>query len=431
MNKLIPIGIIIVIVGVISVLVIDQFNILSIIVNTTQFTMIENATIPQNIVTRNNEFAIDFYKQISSNDGNLFFSPLSMYTTFSLLYEGADENTANEMQQVFGFEPNDIIRYIDTVHLLSAINRDDLRSTLNLSNRLWIADWFVANDDYIKIAREAYLSDVDQINFENDGVSKINGWVSDNTHGKINKVVTQKNTTNDTAAIIANTVYFEGTLFTDFFTDQVHEFRFYTSDAFSSNYVHASPWEEESNFKFVYAYFMNAETNIKYALLNGSQVIEIPYKGDRLSMLVILPYNINIKQLEESISVEQIKQWKDNLTLQNVLVLLPKFETSTHYDLNPLLTELGMPTVFDKMNANLRDIGSADDKNLFIESATQDAYLKVNKEGIEYLPVGPRGGVEYATTPPFFVADHQFIFIIQDDSSGAILFMGRVSNPAI
>ena len=422
MNKLIPIGIIIVIVGVISVLSLDQFDTRPSItssndVNIIPFTMIENATIPQNIVTGNNEFAIDFYKKIYDSDENLFFSPLSMYTAFSLLYEGARENTADEIQQVFGFESNDASRYNDTAYLLSVINRNDSYSTLNLSNGLWIADWFVANDDYIKIARETYLSDVEQINFIADGVSKINGWAADKTNDKIKEVVTPDIMTSDTAAIIANAIYFKGTWLTEFSTDNTRKSEFKINDADS-----------------VDADFMNIETGFMYASLNGAQILEMPYKGDRLSMLVILPEDVNgIKQLEESISVEQIKQWKDNLTLQQVVVSMPKFETSTHYDLDIPLAELGMPTVFDRYGANLLDIGSSVRGNLYVESALHDAYVKVNEEGTEAAAVTAiiMEIVTKHPQPPYFIADHPFIFIIQDDSSGAILFMGRVSNPAI
>ena len=370
--------------------------------------------IPQNIADANNEFTIDFYKQISDSDENLFFSPLSMYTAFSLLYEGARENTADEIQQVFGFESNDASRYNDTTQLLSAINYDDSYSTLELSNGLWIADWFTANDDYIKIARETYLSDVEQINFIADGVSKINGWAADKTNGKIDKVVSQKLMTDLTTAIIANAIYFKGTWLTEFSTSDTKKSEF-----------------KINNTNNVDADFMNIKAEFKYASLNGAQILEMPYKGDRLSMLVILPKDANgIKQLEESISVEQIKQWKDNLALQEVIVSMPKFETRTHYNLTRLLTELGMPTVFDNLNANLLDIGSADRGNLYVKSATQDAYVKVNEEGTEAAAVTTIV-IFSESSPPQFIADHPFIFIIQDDSSGAILFMGRVFNPAL
>ena len=421
MNKLIPIGIIIVIVGVISVLSLDQFDIRPSIssndVNITPFVLIENATIPQNIATANNEFAIDFYKKIYDSDENLFFSPLSMYTAFSLLYEGARENTADEIQQVFGFESNDVNRYNDTAYLLSVINRNDSHSTLTLSNGLWIADWFTAYDDYIEIARETYLSDVEQINFIDEGVSKINGWAADKTNDKIKKVVTQDLMTTDTAAIIANAIYFKGTWLTEFSTDNTRKSEF-----------------KINNTNSVDADFMNIKTELKYASLNGAQILEMPYKGDRLSMLVILPEDANgITQLEESISAELIKQWKDNLSLQEVIVSMPKFETKTHYNLNIPLAELGMPTVFDPYDANLLDIGSSVKGNLYVESALHDAYVKVNEEGTEAAAVTAIVvfTLEEAPPPPYFIADHPFIFIIQDDSSGTILFMGRISNPTI
>ena len=108
---------------------------------------------PPEIATANNNFAVDFYSQISDGDDNMFFSPISMYTAFSMLYEGAQNNTAEEMQQTFAFEPDQIPRHNSTAHLISSINRDDPDATLDMANSLWLADWFVPYESYTDVVR--------------------------------------------------------------------------------------------------------------------------------------------------------------------------------------------------------------------------------------------------------------------------------------
>ncbi len=138
-------------------------------------TTMMQATDDTSIAATNNKFAIDFYRQISGTPKNIFFSPVSMYLAFSILYEGARESTAQEMQDVFGFEPDRDARHNSVSHFISSINRDDPHIELNTANALWIADWFKPYDSYTSVARETYHSTAEKVNFldPGDGVKKI------------------------------------------------------------------------------------------------------------------------------------------------------------------------------------------------------------------------------------------------------------------
>ena len=283
---------------------------------------IESAVIPDSIATKNNAFTIDFYRQVSSNtddDSNIFFSPTSMYVAFSILYEGAKQNTAEEIQQIFDFEPDETMRHNDTAHAISSINRDDPHATLVMANALWLADWFEPYDSYLDVGRQTYLAGIKTVSFiepekEPDGVKQINDWASDNTNGKIPKVIGKGDVNDLTAMAITNAIYFKGTWQTQFDPENTKESDFWTSES-----------------KNTTANFMATKDTFPYTKSHGTQVLKMPYEGDRLSMLVILPEDRHgIDVLEESLTPEMIEGWQQDVRSTDVIVEMPKFKMSTH-----------------------------------------------------------------------------------------------------
>ena len=379
----------------------------------------EPAVIPDAIAAANNGFAVDFYRKVSAKGGNMFFSPTSMFVAFSALYEGAGGNTADQMRQVFGFEPDLRARYNATAHLMSSVNRDDPNTTLEMANALWPALRFALSDSYANAVRSVYLADVERVDFTDDsdsgGVNRINAWASENTNERITKILKQDDVNADTALVITNSIYFKGTWVTPFQEEDTVELDFWKS---SSESVRAD--------------FMHIrEGEFDYASLDGIKIIRMPYNGDRLSMLVILPNGRDgIGSLEETISAEQIEQWTQSMRKEKkVMLLMPKFTMGTSYNLSTYLKNLGMTDAFDSILADLSDIAPVTpDRNLYVYKAFHNAYVDVNEGGTEAAAVTT---VVAATDsgPTDFIAKHPFIFIIQDDESGAILFMGRLSDP--
>ena len=170
----------------------------------------EPAVIPDAIAAANNGFAVDFYREVAAKDDNIFFSPTSMFVAFSALYEGARENTADQMQQVFGFEPDLQARYNATAHFMSSVNRDDPNATLEMANALWPALQFVPSDSYVDAVRSVYLADVERVDFTGGGADRINSWASEKTHGKIEEVLTPDAVDASTFLVITNSIYFNG-----------------------------------------------------------------------------------------------------------------------------------------------------------------------------------------------------------------------------
>ena len=380
----------------------------------------EPAVIPNAIAAANNGFVVDFYREVSAGDGNIFFSPTSMFVAFSALYEGARENTADQMQQVFGFEPDLQARHNATAHLMSSVNRDDPNATLEMANALWPALWFAPYDSYVDAVRSVYLVDVERVDFADDsdsgGVKRINTWASDKTNGKIPKVIEQSDVDSGTAIVITNSIYFKGTWVTQFSGDETRESDFWMDSTES-----------------VMADFMNVHAKFDYAKVDGAQMLRMPYEGGRLSMLAILPDGRDgMSGLDSTVSAMQIERWRQDMRPQEVIVSVPKFTTKAHYDLMGPLSSLGVSDVFDPGMADLSGIAYVPpDQNLYVTKAVHDAYVDVNEEGTEAAAVTTVVSVRESLSlpPPRFTADHPFIFIIQDDESGAILFMGRLSDP--
>ena len=377
---------------------------------------------PVDMQTANNGFAVEFYKRLPVGE-NTFFSPTSMYVAFSALYEGAKGDTAAQMQDVFGLDPNDETRRNSTAHAMASINRDDPDATLEMANALWVANWFEPYQSYLDVARGTYLADVETVDFEGGGADKINQWASDKTHGKIKKVIDSQSVDEFTAMVISNAIYFKGTWVTQFPESDTRESAFWTSDT-----------------ENVTADFMNVRGEFEYIRSDGSQVLKMPYEGDRLSMLVILPdERSGLVGLAETLSAEQIAEWSEGLRHQEVVVSVPKFEMRKSYGLNPILMGMGMTDAFNKKLANLTGIAQWDrdpidialgDFNLFVDSAKQYTYINVDEEGTEAaavttIEIGITESLE-PTPITTFVADHPFLFVIQDDETGMILFMGSV-----
>jgi len=378
---------------------------------------IESPAIPPGTAAANNEFAVDMYRQLSGGEGNVFFSPVSMYAAFSMLYEGARGDTASQIRDAFGFKPEDAARHEAAAHLMASLNRDDGHSVLEMANSLWIARGFHIHDSYVDVVRDTYLADTERIDFADESdqgaVKRINGWADERTRGKIPEVVSQKDFETETVAALLNAVYFKGTWVTQFPPEDTSESKFWKNATDGTD-----------------ADFMNVLGTFGYGVNDGVQVLRMPYQGDRLSMLVILPTERGgIGQLEGRLSADLLREWRDTLQETDVEVSFPKFEAKTRYDLKKSLPPLGVVDVFGP--ADLSGMASVPIGKLYVSKAVHDAYVQVNEEGTEAAAVTTIIIVAEAETPqpPSFVADRPFLFMIQDDESGTVLFMGRVSDP--
>lgn len=368
------------------------------------------------VIGGNNQFALDFYSEVVTNDdGNIFYSPWSMSTAFALVHEGARGNTAQEIRSVYGLPTDDSSRRSSFAAIQDDLNDNQGNYTLRTANALWIKEGYKLSDEYVTIARDSYGSEVANVNFPSEESRiQINEWVEAKTNDKIKDLLPEGFLNELTRLVITNAIYFKGTWITQFDEENTVEEDFL---------VNADEKVKVPMMKLGEAYF-------KYAETDSLKIIELPYHGEKVSMLVLLPKNkTGLQALEESLTLDNLSIWRSNLYNQSVTVHIPKFKLETKYTLNEMLKEMGMPTAFSPDTADLSGINGM--KGLFIQSALHKAFVEVNEEGTEAAAATAIGiGLtSERPQPPLFRADHPFIFIIQDSESGNILFMGRVTNP--
>ena len=371
------------------------------------------------IINANNQFAIDFYNNVSrqnNSDNNIFFSPWSISSVFAITYEGARENTADEIQQVFMLPTDTHQRQIGYKTINDDLNHKDAKYNLAIANSLWIDQNFEPFEHYVDTAKTYYDSKVSNVNLRTgDGFKMINKWVEQKTQGKI-KEIFPDDPDPLAVSVLVNAIYFKGNWLTQFDEKYTQDEDFWQNDTVSIK----SPMMR----------FPDA-TEFKYAETTELQILELPYEGRKASMIVLLPHDkgsTEMQSIENTLTVEKLKVWKGMLQKQKALVQIPKFKMETSYDLKPLLRELGIREAF-LQKANFTGIT---DESIFIKDALHKAFVDVNEEGTEAAAVTAvkssltGGGPTY----PVFRADHPFIFFIQDNFTDNILFMGKINNPS-
>ena len=364
----------------------------------------------KNIVDANNQFMLDYYTVTNTKGDNSFFSPWSMLSAFSLLYEGARGQTADEISSVFYLPKDDSQRRDSFTVMQNNLNVNGSGYELRNANALWVQQGFGVKEDYINTAKQFYDSKVSEVNFPADE-QIIDSWVEQKTNDKIQDLV--KGKTNElTKLVITNAVYFKGTWQTQFEPDQTSESEFRVNED-----------------KSVSTPLMYMQSKFPYAETSDLQIISIPYNGDKLSMLVLLPKD-NLESLDKSLTLENLQNWKNNLQVQETKLFMPKFKIETTYELPKIMQSLGMKLAFDENKSDLSGIANTPPR-LFVTDAVHKAFVDVNEEGTE---AAAATGITVGVTSmgpemPVFRADHPFVFLIQDNETGLILFMGKVVDP--
>ncbi len=371
------------------------------------------------VVEANNKFALDLYLEYKSEEGNIFFSPYSISTALAMTYEGAKGQTAEEMQSVFYFPKDDTIRRSGYANLYNEINKKDKKYKLHTANALWAQKDYPFLEEYFKIVEEYYKGKVTNLDFEKDPESAratINNWVEDQTNNKIKNLIPSGLLNTLTRLVLTNAIYFKGEWVKQFNKDETQEQNFRVSP----DDIVKVQMMQRTDDKSIFNYSEN----------NKLQILEMPYSGEELSMLILLPKDDDLKGLENSLTVKQLSKWRKDLKEQRVNIFLPRFKFETKYFLADTLKEMGMPTAFSPA-ADFS--GMTGKKDLFISQVIHQAFVEVNEEGTEAAAataVIMEKGLSVSHRMSVFKADHPFIFLIQEKATGNILFFGRVTNPS-
>jgi len=372
----------------------------------------------ESVVGANNRFALDLYMQYSSKDENIFFSPYSISTALAMTYEGAKGKTANEMKEVFHFPAKKALRE-GSAKLMADINSGEKDYRLNTANALWAEKDYEFIKKYFNTVEKHYGGKVSNMDFKNNYEGErqlINKWVEEKTFEKIKDLIPQGALDKLTRLVLTNAVYFKGNWLRQFDKEKTYEAEF------------RSPG---GNVKAMMMKSEGEESKYNYAENDVMQALELPYSGKELSMLVLLPKEGKLSDLETAVRAGIIPSVRGSLTEQEVHVHMPRFKFETKYFMAETLKKMGMPTAFSE-SADFT--GMTKKRELCISKVIHQAFVDVNEEGTEAAGATAVIVRELTCFKPaaykVFKADHPFLFLIQQQGTGNILFMGRVSNPS-
>ncbi|RLG15159.1 MAG: serpin family protein [Candidatus Nanohalarchaeota archaeon] len=368
------------------------------------------------VIDANNQFAFDLYSEYKSEEGNIFFSPYSISTALAMTYEGAKGQTAKEMQSVFHFPQDDNERRSAFAGIYNEINKKDKGYELSTANALWAQKDFAFLEEYIEPIEQYYRGKITNLDFvtrTEESRKTINDWVEKQTNDKIKDLIPPGSLNSMTRLVLTNAIYFKG--------DWVYQFdkKNTREDDFKIT--------ENNIVKVPMMHLDNDDAKFNYAQTEDFQILEMPYKGEELSMLILLPKD-NIKSIESSLTSEKLSEWKNMLKKEEVIIYMPKFTFKTKYFMSDALVDMGMPTAF---SGGADFSGMTGSKDLFISFVIHQAFVDVNEEGTE-AAAATAAGMQFTAVMPtnIFRADHPFIFIIQEKETGNILFLGRVVDPS-
>lgn len=370
------------------------------------------------VINGNSQFCLNLYRNLAQKEaGNIFYSPFSITSAMAMLYEGARGWVAGEMQRVFQFPIDAKARQEAFYGLFKYLNKKNAKYKLSIANALWVQKDYKILDVYLKTIDKYYdgkATNLDFVGATEQSRQTINKWVEQKTNNKIKDLLPPGSVNTMTRLIITNAIYFKGIWVIQFDKNLTRDEDFWVN--------------ETETVKVPMMRRTDPEAMFNYAETEDLQILEMDYEGDDLSMLILLPRDKTLDKLETDLSAEKLEEWKSGLSKRRVEVYMPRFTFTTRYDLTVSLSELGMPNAFAP-HCDLSGIDGT--KNLYVQSVVHQAFVDVNEEGTE---AAAATGVVVGITSvgpqiPVFRADHPFVFVIQERSTGNILFIGRVVKP--
>lgn len=375
------------------------------------------------LVENANQFAFDIYSELAKGGKNTFLSPYSIHTCLGMVYEGARGETAAEMKDALNLPVEDDLRRPAFASLQKQLNTDR-EVVLKTANALWPQENYPFREDYLNTIRKYYLANVSPLDYiENaDGaVEKINSWAAEHTENKIKKVLQRLDPS--TRLVLTNAIYFKGDWLIPFDKSKTENEAFHLSDGST---VKTPMMQFHEN--------VLRENEFRYSETEELKALKLPYTGKKMSMTFLLPKDKSkgVDWLKNNVDQNTLKTIEENFKKTKMnKIKIPKFEFKVKYKENfkKALQNLGMKKAFIPGVANFSGMDGT--KNLFISKTVHKAYVKVDETGTEAAAVTAvvLRLTSVPSTKPTFVANHPFMFLIKDEKTDSILFMGSVANP--
>ena len=369
------------------------------------------------LVEDNTAFAIDLYRRLSNTPGNMLVSPSSISAALAMTYAGARGETERQMARAlhFSLKAAELHPAFAALHdRLNAVQQAG-QVKLSIANAIWpqadhgFLPEFIA---LLKACYDAELTPVDYRHAYEDARLIINAWVEDKTNRKIVELIPRDVLDSLVRLVLVNAVYFKGDWAVQF--DPAH--------------THEAPFRLTAD-EVVTVPMMQQTARLRHGRFDGLQVLELPYAGNELSMLVLLPDTVDgFDALQTTLTAKQLDAWAQSLEAEEIKVFLPRFKIEYALTLNETLKDMGMRAAFDRDAADFSGMDGA--IWLYIGYVLHKTFIDVNEEGTEAAAAtAVIMKARSLSLTPTFRADHPFIFLIRDSATGSSLFLGRLTNP--
>jgi serpin B len=373
----------------------------------------------------NMAFAMDLYKQLATQPGNLFYSPYSISQAIAMVYGGASGQTEQQMAETMHFSlPQEQLHPafnaldLELAKRASAALGEGQGFQLNIANATWGQSGFPFLSSYLDLLAQNYGAGLQTVDFANDpegARQDINDWVAKQTQDKIKDIVPQGAIDTFTRLVLANAIYFKASWMFPFEKSSTQEAPFTTLDGNQTTVPMMSLGQE----------------NLSYMDGDGYQAVTLPYLDGNVAMLMVVPDEGKFNQVEAGLDASTLQSIMDGLQSSEVMLKMPRFTVDSSFSLADTLSQMGMPDAF---NAGQADFSGMDgQRDLYVSSVLHKAYASVDEAGTEAAAatVAIVGLTSIMPGEPVnLVIDRPFIFVIYDRPTQTILFMGRITNPA-
>ncbi|KAM7132095.1 serpin I2-like isoform 2-T2 [Molossus nigricans] len=371
------------------------------------------------LAQRNTEFAVDLYQAIcSSQKNNIVFSPLGTTLVLGMVQLGAKGKAHQQIRQTLKFhEPSTGEEFSVLKSFFSASSEKKQEFTFNLASALYLQEGFSVKEQYLHGNKKFFQSAIKLVDFQDAKTcaETMNAWVESKTDGKIKDMFSGEEFGPLTRLILVNAIYFKGDWKQKFKKEDTQLMNFTKKDGAAIQIPMM-----KALLRTKYGYF--SESPMKH------QVLELPYKGDEFSLIIILPEEeVSIEEMEKLITAHQILKWFSEMKEEEVEISLPRFKVEQKVDFKEALYSLNITEIF---SGGCDLSGITDSSEVYVSQVVQQVFFEINEDGSEAaVSTGVHIPVIMSLARNQFIANHPFLFIVKNNPTGSFLFMGRVTNP--
>ncbi|XP_012679175.2 leukocyte elastase inhibitor-like [Clupea harengus] len=380
----------------------------------------------ESLAAANSNFSLELFKKITETNktGNVFYSPLSISSALAMVCLGAKGNTEVQMHESLNLHKADGDFHVGFNKLFAELNKEGAPYALSLANRLYGEKTYKFVEKFLADTKTHYLAELEAVDFRTNAEAarlNINKWVEEKTQEKIKDLLAEGVVDDETRLVLVNAIYFKGNWEKQFNSARTSEVKFKLNKNESKP---VQMMHQKAKFPFTYVPDVDC------------QILELPYVGKDMSMLVMLPNETEdnatgLEKLEQMLTYENFLEWTrpDMMDYVEVQVGLPRFKLEETYDLKEILVSMGMVDAFDHQKCDFSGMSPCDE--LVLSKVVHKSFVEVNEEGTEAAAATAAVMMmRCAMMPPErFMADHPFLFFIRHNPTQSILFYGRYSSP--